>query len=105
MPVEDVQQIVWSATDAQKVETKMDITSPPAFTEETVTDFDIMYVGGLRDSLTLRKGDTFVVTLAQRTLTFKCGGETITANWDNILTYRRQERVIKTMHPPVTPVV
>lgn len=36
----------------------MELNSPPEMIEETVTDVDTLFVGGIRDSLTLREADT-----------------------------------------------
>lgn len=74
----------------------MELLSEPAFTEETVTDIDIIYIGDGRESLTLHEGDTFTISKADRTFTFVLGEETVVSNWDNVLTYKRRKRVVRT---------
>lgn len=73
----------------------MDITSPPAFLDETVTDVDILYVGGTVDSLTLRATDTYDVT--PYTIVVKTPTETITCERKNMLSWRTRQRVHRTM--------
>ena len=76
----------------------MDILSPPAFTEETITTHDFVYVGGFPDSVTVREGETVVTDPKTRTLTFRLKGETaevIIVNWDNVIAYRQQKRVVR----------
>ena len=49
----------------------MEIVSEPTYTEETVTDLDIVFAGGESLLLTLREGDTYVNNLDAITVTYK----------------------------------
>lgn len=72
----------------------MDIVSP-LYTEEAVTDYDFVYIGGCVDQLTIRKGDE--VSLGDRFFSFKIAkpAEEIFVVLANILSYRIRERVIR----------
>ena len=72
----------------------MDIISP-LFTEETVNDLDLVFVGGFRDSITLRADDTVFHDAHYIIVTVAKPPETITIHRDNVLVERNRTRVIK----------
>ena len=81
----------------------MEIKSP-LFTEETVTDFDIVYMGGFKDQITLRKGDIVRhLPNGDVTITTIQPPELITVVRVNVLSYRTRERVIR--WPVAKPVI
>lgn len=73
----------------------MDLISEPAFTEEHVTDFDIVYKGGLTDMLTLRPNDTVVETETRIIITIAQPPEVIKVIVANVLSSRERPRIIR----------
>ena len=88
----------------------MEIISEPAFIEEQVTDLDVVFVGGLRDSLTLRPGDELTFCTNTVEAKVKYPPELIVMNRSNILSHRIRQRTIRkpvteapTPQPPIAP--
>ena len=73
----------------------MEIISEPAYTTEEVTDFDIVYVGGLTDMLTLRADDRLQYKERTIEITIAQPEEIITIVLANVLSYKTRDRVIR----------
>lgn len=83
----------------------MELKSDP-FTEETVIDLDVIFVGGLRDSITLRRDDTYKTFPGTVEVLIASTSEEIIMERRNILSRRLHTRTIRrpikgTPVPPV----
>lgn len=72
----------------------MDIVSPPAVIEETVTDIDIGFSGSIR-SLTLRAADSYALTGDTLEVTIQDPFEIITFFRPQMQWYSRRQRVMR----------
>jgi hypothetical protein len=76
----------------------METTSEPAYTEELVTDLDIIYVGGLRDTITLHATDTMMISEDEIVLTLTRADNAIEHHYisrDKILCRRVCEHILR----------
>ena len=88
----------------------MDIASPPNIIEIPVTFLDIMYVGGIPDSITLRDGDELEILAENIYVIVKNppvgklnGDEKIYIERQNVLSFRYRKGVIRKIVPPTRP--
>ena len=88
----------------------IDIANPPNIIEIPVTFLDIMYVGGIPDSITLRDGDELEVLADNIYVVVKNppvgklnGDEKIYIERRNVLSFRLRHGVIRKIVPPTRP--
>ena len=70
-------------------------TKSEQFIEEQVTDLDVIFVGGLHDTITLRTEDDLAVFPGVLDIRIKKPVEHITMIRSNILSYRTRRRTIR----------
>ena len=88
----------------------MQIESPPNIIEIPVIFLDIMYVGGIPDSITLRDGDELEILADNISVRVKNppvgkldGDERIIVERRNVLSFRYRHGVIRKLVPPTRP--
>ena len=70
-------------------------TKSEPFTEEKVTDLDVVFIGGLRDTITLRTEDDLTVFPGILQIKIMKPAEFIVMSRSNILSYRTRNRIIR----------
>lgn len=88
----------------------MDIASLPNIIEIPVTFLDIMYIGGIPDSITLRDGDELEILAENISVRVKHppvgkldGDEMIIVERRNVLSFRYRHGVVRKLIPPTRP--
>ncbi len=76
------------------------LTSPPETLEETVTDIDLLFIGGLRETITLLQADTLLTEGEELRMEIASPEESIVYYKRHIIGTRIRERVLRRIITP-----